>query len=557
MRPVAEQDEQDRIWRLALHRMDLRQYSVADNLTEVNVTSKGHEPPSNYVLLDLKEPEADVKEMVDKSAIQLQAWKASLSLLMWGIKVFGHEDERTYDPAQWRERLQEAMAVGDVSENAEEYEPGRGGLGFIAAVCVRDHWDEMSGDERAWCVNLICSEVERDANNWNHIVRVQRSGMESDRPCAWALPLLLGKPLEEASRSRVLHILVVSITHPINEVCWYATSGVGSHLWRGERELALRCVNVLATEATLVQQATDVGFSRPYAERRQLDQIDAEANVQILAILGQASSEPVAIVAFQRLAATLVEWWDADDDRRRDRRHERPERNHETEFALTELLEHFLFRTTAENATTIIMPIIDAVDRHPDKVHWFLLGLLGIEDRQPNTPQFWSLWKQFADKVRHAKWLEGIDSEYEHGAEMISAIFLGTRWKEDVRHWWSLEGYAGHVHALFEDLPASSTVLDSYLRLLYHVGEQSLPESFILIAKRLQQGDSRQMLRKGNTVFLLEVLLQRYVYGRPLELKRQVDLREAVLFLLDLLVECGSSAAFRMRDDFVTPVSIL
>jgi len=139
---------------------------------------------------------------------------------------------------------------------------------------------------------------------------------------------------------------------------------------------------------------------------------------------------------------------------------------------------------------------------------------------------------------------------------MMSAIFLGSWWKEEVRHWRSLEGHAGHVHALFEDLPASSMVLDAYLQFLYHVGEQSLPEAFTRIAKRLQQGDPRQMMRKGNSVFLLEVLLQRYVYGRPLELKRQGDLREAVLFLLDLLVENGSSAAFRMRDDFVTPVSI-
>jgi hypothetical protein len=63
------------------------------------------------------------------------------------------------------------------------------------------------------------------------------------------------------------------------------------------------------------------------------------------------------------------------------------------------------------------------------------------------------------------------------------------------------------------------------------------------------------MLRKSNTVFLLEVLLQRHVYGRPLELKRDQAVRQAVLFLLDTLVENGSSAAFRMRDDFVTPAA--
>ena len=130
---------------------------------------------------------------------------------------------------------------------------------------------------------------------------------------------------------------------------------------------------------------------------------------------------------------------------------------------------------------------------------------------------------------------------------MMSAIFLGISWKDEVRHWRSLEGNAGHVHALFEDLPASSTVLDDYLRFLYHIGEQLLPEAFIRIAKRLQQSEPGPMLKKGNTVFMLEVLLQRHVYGKPLELKRRNDLRDAILVLLDMLVEQGSSPAFRIE----------
>jgi hypothetical protein len=38
------------------------------------------------------------------------------------------------------------------------------------------------------------------------------------------------------------------------------------------------------------------------------------------------------------------------------------------------------------------------------------------------------------------------------------------------------------------------------------------------------------MLAGSNSVFMLEVLLQRHVYGRPLELKRTKALREAVLY---------------------------
>lgn len=181
--------------------------------------------------------------------------------------------------------------------------------------------------------------------------------------------------------------------------------------------------------------------------------------------------------------------------------------------------------------------------------------MIALEDSQPNTDRFWALWGQFADAVRRANWLARIDAEHPVGGEMMAATFLGVPWKDDVRHWRSLEGHADRVHRLFEALPASSTVLDDYVRFLYHPGGQSLPGAFIRITGRLDADDPERLLRRPNTVFMLESLLRRHVYGRPLELKRQPDLRNAVLHLLDTLVENGSSAAFRMRDDFVTPLA--
>ena len=112
------------------------------------------------------------------------------------------------------------------------------------------------------------------------------------------------------------------------------------------------------------------------------------------------------------------------------------------------------------------------------------------------------------------------------------------------------------MHELFESLPPSWCVLDCYVRFLYHIGERSLPHSFIRIANKLKCGDARSLLSDQNTVFFLEVLLQRHVYGRPLELKQDVLLRESVLSILDKLVEVGSAASYRMRDDFVTPISV-
>jgi hypothetical protein len=51
-----------------------------------------------------------------------------------------------------------------------------------------------------------------------------------------------------------------------------------------------------------------------------------------------------------------------------------------------------------------------------------------------------------------------------------------------------------------------------------------------------------------------ENLAERRVYGTPQTLKAKPAIRVAVIDLLDILVEKGSSSAFKMRDDFVTPM---
>lgn len=207
-------------------------------------------------------------------------------------------------------------------------------------------------------------------------------------------------------------------------------------------------------------------------------------------------------------------------------------------------------------AEAVLHPILDAIDRHPHEIHYLIQGLITAEDSQPNTLQFWFIWNLFAERIKRAEWIDDIDEEYSIGRDLISAIFLGPWWKENVRHWKSLEGHVQHIHMLIETLPPSSTSLHCYVRFLYHIGERALPEAFIYIAERLKAGAGREMLTDTDTIFMLEVLLQRQVYGHPLRLKTEPVIRESVLFLLDTLVESGSSAAFRMRDDFVTPVSV-
>jgi hypothetical protein len=561
--------------------MDFRQYDVAHDQPAAGETSAavGEGSAKNYIRLEPKPPAPEVQQLIDESTKKMGEMNARLGVYMWGLQIFQRETGSA-DPAQWREKLASAK---EMDRTAEHPDNSRNAPGFVAAVCVRDHWDEMSPEEKEWCIDVICSEIARHADQWGTIDRVQRFSMLADRPCAFVVPLLLSKPLTEAQTPRVRQAFIAALTHPIDEVRWYATWGMNDKLWAASPALALRAVNAIATEAALADRDWNAEEKKRYDKRRTPNTISAaaaadvrgrfwtegeiaedahvrfditeifgaEAHAKVLAILGQVPNEPLAVAAHRRASEDLVECWNREHDRSPDRR----DRTFHREQAISDRIQQFVIRASDADAEQVLQPILEAVDRHPREVHNVIQGFTSSEDSNPNTPHYWFLWHLFAERVKRAKWLAHLDREHPHGSEVLSTIFLTAWWKDNVRHWRSLEGYAHNADALFDALPPVWIVLDSYVRFLYHIGERSMPAAFVRIANALRRGNPADMLRESNTVFMLEVLLQRHVYARPLELKRDPALREAILYVLDVLVESGSSAAFRMRDDFVTPAA--
>jgi hypothetical protein len=117
-----------------------------------------------------------------------------------------------------------------------------------------------------------------------------------------------------------------------------------------------------------------------------------------------------------------------------------------------------------------------------------------------------------------------------------------------------LDGNAHRIDQLATRMPPVPVCIDAYVHFLYDIGRQQLPGAFKVLSAIF---DNAQNLATGLTsevMFVVETLLGLFVYGEPLRLKRDTALRESVLNILDKLVTAGSSAAYRMRDDFVTPL---
>lgn len=367
-----ECNEHDLTWQLALSRMDLRQYDVAhDQPTEGNTAvADGESSQKNYIRLEPKPPAPEVQQLINESTKKMIAMDARLGIYMWGLQIFQREIGSA-DHAQWREKLASAKEMDRTTDHPDN---SHNAPGFIAAVCVRDHWDEMSPEEKDWCVDVICSEISRHADQWGTLDRRQKSSMLADRPCAFVVPLLHSKTLTETQTLRVRRAFIDVVTHPIDEVRWYATLGVDDKFWAGNPSLALRVVNAIATDAAFIDRAWKAEMKKRYDKRCDPDVIfaasakdirrrfwsdksiaedahvrfditevfAAEAHAKVLTILGRVPTEPLAVSAYRRASEDLVECWNREHDRSTDRR----ERNFHTEQAISDLIQRFVMRAS-------------------------------------------------------------------------------------------------------------------------------------------------------------------------------------------------------------------
>ncbi len=592
--PAAEDQNDDvRSWRLALDRMDLRRYRPSDRAAEPvskkSTNESANEQQHVALFIEMQPPDPDVQEMVDRANDEFSEFNRDIGLLMWGQGLFERNEKMSANPEEWRERLATAQQLsGNIDATLGGIDQTSSARAYVAAICIRDHWMDLTSSEQDWCITITCDVIAARCDEANQMACCQRYSRSGDRPAAFIVSALCCKQLSESLRHQVIRSLAQALTHGIDEVAEYAASGASLHLWSADSQLAIRCINSLTRQAVLLQRQFDAEKRKTYQERRPIEVlkresvtsirrmiegvetvdeqshaqfntkgwIGAHTLVRVLLIAKSAPTEPVAVQLFRRASETLQYWWGADRRRRgrdSDRSDDRP---HQIDPTITTLLERFVLLVAPEDAQSVLEPILAEVEQNPREVSGIVRGLTSAEDSLFRPANFWAIWDQFALRIQNSRLIENIDtSRYYSGDELMSAIFLGIWWKDEVRHWRSLDGYVDRIHKLFLALPPSAVILDDYVRFLYHIGEQSLPAAFVHVASRLQAGSPIQMLSKDNAVFMLESLLRRFVYGRPLETKREKTVREAVLFVLDRLVEAGSSAAYRMRDDFVTPIS--
>ena len=576
---AGERTEEDRVWALALHRMDVRDWEAEPILaTSEGTDTDGEDGSESTITFKITGMDADIQQFTEAGAQANQQFFAAMSLMNRGLHRW-----KSNAPDEDSDSWQVDLALARELER-EQLPSGSGmllenGPGIVAAVCVRDYWEEMDADGRQWCLDTLIASVEKDSDSQDYFTVVSKSSMDADRYAAHVLPKALAYIPDDTA---VMEAVAKSVTHTSAEVSMWASEGVAEYLGSGHRDLVLRSVGAVAMYANLATEYEKSqlrkGISAPPGQPpdlllalkrvrdafiqgsintdQELSILDLTswdgryASTRILSMLGKAPDLILAKSQFTEAGKVVVNRWAA--------KSAKTEVDSDFDFEQSTLsrLAGFVLALDSSEALLCCQPFLDAVQEHPDEVARFVENLIMEEDKRfPDETCFWEIWQAFADRIVETPWALDVHSKHSIGMELIDKMLFKTYWKEGLRSWDHLHGHELRVSEFATCLPPSSPVLLNFAYYLYKVGGGALPDAFTVVADRLRAGNPRELLSDGNSVFYLESLLQRYVYGQPLRLKANPELRTATLLVLDHLVDAGSSSAYMMRDDLVTPNS--
>lgn len=601
--------------RLALHRMDLRGYRYAeapasqapiDSISlpdddrssdvvsteggadgavagTVDVESIGAEPPAvvrpdssqtvAYIEPGMLEP--DLAETVANARRDLADMNRDAGLTVAAQKAW--DEPGGAEAARWRELLQEARALAEREEQVPYYH--RGASGVVAAVCLRDHLGDMEEQDQAWCIGRVARTL-REAADAGGDGPFRTGVFDADKPSAAVAALVVAKAPALTS-GPPSDLLVMALTHPSADVVDHAYAGARLYLDGENRELRWRLIAAAIAEAgawkaihaaendwhsideprpkvdrhALLEQGVRAGLAASMEDAKTalssltLDSwADRRAAARVWTILVAQPNDDESLDFVARVARWLAEAW-----RRKPSGQNRQDRDHEAEYGFSRRLARSLLMLPSAVAVAVCEPIIALTGESTDKVATFLEHLTTAADGGADD-SFWALWQAIADRALAASWVKYLGRERPFEETFVKRLFLRAQWKESTKHWARVEGHAHRVHALAERLPAVVVVAEAYLEFLYTIGRQELPGAFLVVHSILMRAEDRGAMLTKEASFLLESLLAEFVYGRPALLKGDPRLSAAVLELLDVLVAGGSSAAYRMRDDFVTPL---
>lgn len=199
-----------------------------------------------------------------------------------------------------------------------------------------------------------------------------------------------------------------------------------------------------------------------------------------------------------------------------------------------------------------------------DRLNYLLTSIINAQDKQTDASAFWYIWDKLFTHIEilctkekeniiqkcNEKWRLRYAGKL---AEVIETYLLAFPWwNENVHEWHALQ----QKNSIFftnavQRIGYHPAVLYSIARVLNTIGYSFVDHGIMWISEIIHNNPHLQYCElQVNTIYYIEEYVQRFCNRNRNKLKRNVEARNALVVVLNYLVDRGSTCAYILRENY-------
>jgi hypothetical protein len=556
---ICTYEQDDKLWKLALNRMDIRKY-------EVDVI--GEKPEQNQIVLKPK-IDKELIEIVDEAQEYLQLRGKAAYIANWAIKVYEGKDNITISLEKWRNEYQDYRNLENTTPDfIKPFECSN----YLAAIGVRLFNSTLPVDELIWCIDTI-------EDSLNKAIASRLSGDPSLdvflKPAVQTAPFILSLQISEEKRGEIKEIIFLSLIFLVSHEMEYPFESIRNNLWSIDSDFADFCLAGMIEYAKLKKQKK---FFPPRSEEEKMYWAEFLQRVEVL--VDRVCKGDIGLDFDNSSFETHSHWYlgfavliipfDTKSDLHirfikkvlglilgvldigRENHTDLTEYIY-TEQNIKEYLARFLLSQSDDVSQELFSIILDYIFSDDEcklsyEAKKYIIELVEqiiVEEDTLNSPRFWDLWELLESKIKST-----------NKSDLISSLFLSIRWwTAEAEDWKPLSNKKLYIRKLIIELDHND--ICAVVRLLSGIGTKTLlPEGITWLKSALNNStEPLQELSESKTYMYSEKLIQRIYYRYIKEIRANKELRESYLYLLDHMINLGSSLAFIIRERIISVIN--
>lgn len=557
------------LWRKQLNEMDVRTWQVTiDEKQNLATIQPAYDAPVQTMLTE-HEPYAAAQSRELRMAAQIGDFLDSKPNAAWEV-------------ATWREIYAEYTFPGREASHYSRLV----GLSLLGLMHFSSSLDTCHIN---WCWNTLrsCLEFKLETMN-DHDTRVvfdERNNLSDEEHVFQCFSLLYSFAPDEAAQQTALLLLLRTVTAPLYE---HKQRHLFAHL-RGV--FFLKYPELLPTVwAIVVKQAQQVATARTADNYHHTSRADSEAArlawltsllagpvpavavdqlcpptcdpellVRALLLIPPATRVPLLTSYFSQMTHLLV----ADLSLPKHSSYSR-DRDEERKFGISQLFSiragvaQILFFADTELALSLLETLLHGLSQQPvgrfstadefqsfvekiltsviDELDSLVAASANTTEQASKTQHFWQLWEYLRTQLVTPATLP-----------LVPLAMLDIKWKLTTTHWKPFETGQSYYQRVIQQF--GPTHLRSWLKVLATAGNKTmLPHALPIVVEICQNHPEQLAYHPGVASLFVERLFQYHMRA----IKQRDDYLTSFMWVLDTMVDFGSSTAYLVREDAVT-----